>query len=184
MRTLIDNLVLLARLEGSDRQLVEPFGLTRLLEDDIVGTRAGLVPDVSVDLRLNVDATVIGNRDEIYEAISNLVDNSIKYAPGSPISIEVKRGGDGVEINVSDSGPGIDQSDRDLIFDRFYRGSRRVEVEGSGLGLAIARRAIERAGGSLVLLATSSAGTTFRIWLRADAIVDRVPAAVRSGRPA
>lgn len=172
MRTLIDNLVLLARLEGADRRLVEPFELTALL-DDIVRTRMGLAPDVQVDLSVDVDATIIGDRAEIYEAIANLVDNAIKYAPGSPIQMVVKRAAEAVEIVVIDRGPGIEQSDRDLIFDRFYRGSRRVDVEGSGLGLAIAKRAIERAGGSIALDSRSECGTTFRVRLRADTIVDR-----------
>jgi signal transduction histidine kinase len=67
--------------------------------------------------------------------------------------------------------------DRELIFDRFYRGTLRTDVEGSGLGLAIAKRAIERAGGRLTLAATSSAGTTFRVVLRADTVVPRAAAA-------
>jgi signal transduction histidine kinase len=176
MRTLIDNLVLLARLEGADRRLIEPFALTPLLEDDVARTRLGLTPGVQFELDIAVDATIIGDRGEIYEAIANLVDNAIKYAPGCPIRIAVKRAPDGVEVTVSDRGPGIAQADRGLIFDRFYRGSRRTDVEGSGLGLAIAKRAIERAGGTLSLASSSDQGTTFRIELRADTIVNRKPA--------
>jgi signal transduction histidine kinase len=173
MRTLIDNLVLLARLEGADRRLIEPFALTPLLEDDVVATRTAISPGIVFELDIAVDATIIGDRGEIYEAIANLVDNAIKYAPGFPIGISVRRATDGVEIAISDRGPGIAEADRDSIFDRFYRGSRRVDVEGSGLGLAIAKRAIERAGGTLVLASSSEAGTAFRIRLRADTMVSR-----------
>jgi signal transduction histidine kinase len=176
MRTLIDNLVLLARLEGDDRRPVEPFALTPLLEGDIVETRLGLTPGVRIDLAIEVDATIIADRGEIYEAIANLVDNAMKYAPGSPIEIGVARAAGGVQITIRDYGPGIAVADRDLIFDRFYRGSLRTDVEGSGLGLPIAKRAIERAGGSLTIAATSETGTTFRIVLRADRVVPR-PAA-------
>lgn len=180
MRTLIDNLVLLARLEGDDRRPVEPFALTPLLEDDIVATRAGLAPGVRIALDIGVDATIIGDRGEIYEAIANVVDNAMKYAPGSPIEIGVARALGGVEITIHDHGPGIAANDRELIFDRFYRGSLRVDVEGSGLGLAIAKRAIERAGGTLTLAATSEAGTTFRIVLRTDTVVARPATAQRA----
>jgi two-component system OmpR family sensor kinase len=173
MRTLIDNLVLLARLEGQDRRPVEPFALTPLLEDDIVETRAGLTPGVRLTLDITVDASIIADRAEIYEAIANVVDNAIKYAPGSPIDIHVGPAPGGVEITIRDHGPGIAAADRDLIFDRFYRGALRVDVEGSGLGLPIARRAIERAGGTLRLADTSERGTTFRITLRADTVVAR-----------
>jgi signal transduction histidine kinase len=177
MRTLIDNLVLLARLEGSDRRLTEPFALTPLLENDVVRTRIELAPDVRFELDIGVDATIIGDRAEIYEAITNLVDNAMKYAPGSPIRMSVQRAAGGVELTISDRGPGIAEADRELIFDRFYRGSLRVDVEGSGLGLAIAKRAIERAGGTIALAETSAAGTTFRIVLRADALTPRMPSA-------
>ena len=176
MRTLIDNLVLLARLEGQDRRPVEPFALTPLLEDDIVATRAALAPGgVRLTLDITVDANIIGDRGEIYEAIANVVDNAIKYAPGSPIEIFVGRAAGGVEITIRDHGPGIAAADRDLIFDRFYRGTLRVDVEGSGLGLPIARRAIERAGGTLALAETSESGTAFRLTLRADTVVARTP---------
>jgi signal transduction histidine kinase len=175
MRTLIDNLVLLARLEGADRRLIEPFALTPLLEDDVVRTRHDLTPGVRIDLDIEVDATIIGDRGEIYEAVANLVDNAIKYAPGSPVHIRVKQVTGGIEISVADRGPGISPDDRELIFDRFYRGSLRIDVAGSGLGLAIAKRAVERAGGTLTLASTSDAGTVFRIFLRADTIAARVP---------
>ncbi len=170
MRTLIDNLVLLARLEGEDVRPVVPFELTPLLEHDIVRTRLGMTPGVKIDLDVAVDATVIGDRGEIYEALSNLIDNAIKYAPGSVIAVRVFQAPGGVDVLISDGGPGIDPADRELIFDRFYRGTLRVGVEGSGLGLPIAKRAIERAGGTLCVVSTSPTGTTFRARLRADRV--------------
>lgn len=181
MRTLIDNLVLLARLEGNDRRPVEPFALTPLL-DDIVAPRRTLAPGRRIDVAIGVDATIIGDRAELGEAIANLVDNAIKYAPGSPVGIAVTAAGNGVAVLVRDHGPGIAPADRDLIFDRFYRGTLRVDVEGSGLGLAIAKRAVERAGGTLELSSTSEAGTTFRVWLRADRLAVRGSAPEQAAR--
>ena len=64
--------------------------------------------------------------------------------------------------------------------DRFYRGATRGEVEGSGLGLAIAKRAIERAGGTLTLKETGPNGTTFVLQLRADRVRPRPRAAATS----
>lgn len=172
MRTLIDNLVLLAKLESDDVRPVEPFDLASLLKDDIIETRRVIAPNVRFDLDMAVDATIIGDRTEIYEAIANVVDNALKYAPGSPISIGVRGATDstGVEVSIRDRGPGIAPGDRDAIFDRFYRGGLRGEIEGSGLGLAIAKRAIERAGGSLTLVDASPGATTFVIRLRADQV--------------
>ena len=172
MRTLIDNLVLLARMEGEDVRPPEPFELCPLL-DEIVDARKLLHPGLPIELDCAVDATVIGNLNEIQEAIANVVDNAIKYAPGAPIRIVADAADGGVEVTIADQGPGIHPDDRGSIFDRFYRGATRGEVEGSGLGLAIAKRAVERAGGTLALAETSATGTTFALRLRADQVRKR-----------
>jgi signal transduction histidine kinase len=172
MRTLIDNLVLLTRLDSDEERPIEPFDLTELLTRDVVEPRRALAPRVRFDLDIAVDATVIGDRAEIYEAIANVVDNARKYAPDSPITLCVRAAGTAVEIDVADAGPGIPAQDRSAVFDRFYRGASRGEVEGSGLGLAIAKRVIERAGGTLTLLDTTQ-GATFRFHLRADSVCPR-----------
>jgi signal transduction histidine kinase len=126
------------------------------------------MPSLKIELVLSVEATVIGNRDEIHEAVANIIDNAMKYAPGTPIRIVARAADGGVEIAISDRGPGIHPDDRASIFDRFYRGATRGDIEGSGLGLAIAKRALERAGGTLSLAPVSGAGTTFVLRLRAD----------------
>lgn len=177
MRTLIDNLVLLARMEGEDLRPTEPFELRPLL-DDIVDSRRLLVAGLDITLALSVDATVIANRDEIHEAVANIVDNAIKYAPGSPIRITARAVDGGVELAISDGGPGIHPDDRASIFDRFYRGTTRGDIEGSGLGLAIAKRALERAGGTLTLAPDAGTGTTFLLRLRADRAPRRASSAV------
>jgi signal transduction histidine kinase len=174
MRTLIDNLVLLARMEGADVRPPEPFELCPLLEE-MVEARRLLHPGRRIELDCRAEATVIGNEAEIREAIANVVDNAIKYAPDAPIRVASDAVDGGVEVTVADEGPGIHPGDRDAIFDRFYRGATRGDVEGSGLGLAIAKRALERAGGSLVLVDTSPVGTTFALRLRADRVRKREP---------
>ena len=172
MRTLIDNLVLLARMEGADVRPPEPFELCPLL-DEMVDARRLLHPGLRIELECAVDATVIGNQTEIHEAIANVLDNAIKYAPGSLIRIATLANDGGVDVAITDEGPGIHPDDRVGIFDRFYRGVTRGDVEGSGLGLAIAKRAVERAGGTLVLADTSERGTTFTLHLRADQVRKR-----------
>jgi signal transduction histidine kinase len=178
MRTLIDNLVLLAKMEGEDLRPPEPFDLCPLLEE-IVDARRLIHPGLCVELDCPVDATVIGDRTEIHEAIANVVDNAIKYA-GSPVRIAAKAADGGVEVTVADEGPGIHPDDRAGIFDRFYRGATRGEIEGSGLGLAIAKRAVERAGGTLTLAETSPSGTRFALRLRADRVRARNPRPTRA----
>jgi signal transduction histidine kinase len=177
MRTLVDNLVLLAKLEGEDTRLLEPFDVGTLIAE-IVDVRHGLAPGVRFEIETRSAATAIADRGEVYEALANIIDNAIKYAPGSPIRVTSTVPRDGVvEIAVADEGPGIPPEDRDAIFERFFRGVGRGEVEGSGLGLAIAKRAIERAGGTLRLDPAVARGTRFVVALRAErrAIPERTP---------
>jgi signal transduction histidine kinase len=168
MRTLVDNLVLLAKLEGEDTRLFEPFDVGGLVTE-IVDVRRGLTPGVQFMVDERDASTAIADRGEVYEALANIIDNAIKYAPGSPIRITstVPRTGL-VELSIADDGPGIPPEDREAIFERFFRGAGRGEVEGSGLGLAIAKRAIERAGGTLRLDTSVPRGTRFVITLRAE----------------
>ncbi|HEX3550177.1 MAG TPA: HAMP domain-containing sensor histidine kinase, partial [Candidatus Elarobacter sp.] len=133
MRTLIDNLVLLARMEGDDVRPPEPFALCPLLEQIVEGRKL-IHPEAQLRVECAVDANVIGNETEIHEAIANVVDNAIKYAPGAPIRIVASAADGGIDVRVVDRGPGIHPNDRAGIFDRFYRGATRGDVEGSGLG--------------------------------------------------
>jgi two-component system OmpR family sensor kinase len=167
MRTLVDNLVLLAKLEGEDTRPIEPFDVATLI-GEIVGVRRELVPAVAFEVTTVAGIAAIADRAGVYEAIANIIDNAMKYAPGSTIRIGAAPSGSAaVTIVIADDGPGILPEDRASIFERFFRGASRGDVEGSGLGLAIAKRAIERSGGSLCLDDTPH-GTQFTITLRAE----------------
>jgi signal transduction histidine kinase len=179
MRTLVDNLVLLARLEGEDTRPVEPFDVAALI-GEIVDVRRGLAKAPAFEVDVPGGILAIADRSDVYEAVANIVDNAAKYAPGSTIRIAATTPRDGsVEIAISDDGPGIAPEDRAAIFERFFRGASRGDVEGSGLGLAIAKRAVERAGGTLRLEPPQARGTKFTIALRAD----RAPAPARMSVP-
>jgi two-component system OmpR family sensor kinase len=179
MRTLVDNLVLLAQLEGEETRPIEPFDVATLI-GEIVDVRRGLAKAPAFEVDVPAGILAIADRSDVYEAVANIVDNAAKYAPGSTIRIAVTTPRDGnVEIAISDDGPGIAPEDRAAIFERFFRGAGRGEVEGSGLGLAIAKRAVERAGGTLRLEPPQARGTKFTIALRAD----RAPAPARVSVP-
>ena len=163
MRTLIDNLVLLARMEGDDVRPAEPFELRPLLEE-IVDARRVLAPALRIELDCAVDATVIGDRDEIHEAIANVVDNAIKYAPGSPIRVAARgrrrrRRGDDRRRRARASIPTTAR--RSSTASTAAR--RAATSRAPGSGLAIAKRAVERAGGTLRAGASVADGTTFAL---------------------
>jgi signal transduction histidine kinase len=166
---LIDNLVLLARLDSEERGFVEPFDLAPLLRE-LVATRATVYPKTVVIVRDPPDVQIFASRDDVREAVGNVLDNALKYGGGRPVTLAVERVDEArVRVTVADEGPGVAPDQRDAIFERFYRGEGSREVDGSGLGLAIARRAAERAGGRLDLLpaASGAAGAVFAFELPA-----------------
>ncbi|HEY3997887.1 MAG TPA: ATP-binding protein [Candidatus Xenobia bacterium] len=105
---------------------------------------------------------------DLVRALGNVVDNAIKYTPaGSTITLAVRPGGDGVEVTVTDNGPGIEPRYLHRIFERFYRidKGRSRAVGGTGLGLSITRHLIERIGGSIVAENAPGGGARFRMRL-------------------
>src|SRR5439155_23087356 len=111
------------------------------------------------------------------EAITNVVDNAIKYSPqASTIDIRVHANGNQARLTVADQGPGIAAEHRERIFDRFFRldEARSRDSGGTGLGLAIARWAVEANGGSISVKEGTNGGATFEIVLptRAGTIVE------------
>jgi signal transduction histidine kinase len=108
---------------------------------------------------------VVADRTELGEALWNVVENALKYAPDAPIHLRAIRNNGHTMITVRDEGPGMTESERLHAFERFYRGDQRGELTGSGLGLAIAKRAVERAGGSIGIDSAPARGTTVTIRL-------------------
>jgi signal transduction histidine kinase len=85
--------------------------------------------------------------------LNNLVENALRHTPaGGVVNVRAARRGEGVEINVIDTGPGISETDRARVFDRFYRGADDLNaVAGSGLGLSIVKAIVDRHGGRIGL---------------------------------
>jgi signal transduction histidine kinase len=111
---------------------------------------------------------VSADRLVLREAITNVVDNAIKYSPvGASIAVSIRDDGDCAVVEVADQGAGIAAEHRERIFDRFFRvdSARSRDAGGTGLGLAIAKWAVEINGGSIRVDAGATGGSVFRIFL-------------------
>ena len=106
---------------------------------------------------------VRGSQDEVVPALLNVIENAVKYAPGSEVRVSVECHAAAVGVTVTDCGPGMLPDELDNVFKRFYRGERRGEIPGSGLGLAIAKRALEHLGGTIAIESAVGTGTTVRL---------------------
>ena len=129
-----------------------------------------LAEERSQRLHLTAAEPVIVSVDRLVlrEAITNVVDNAIKYSPPNSTIEAVVRATDGHAIvSVADEGPGIAAEHRHRIFDRFFRidEGRSRDAGGSGLGLAIARWAVEVNGGEVTVEQRPNGGALFRISL-------------------
>jgi len=110
-------------------------------------------------------------------AVSNLIDNAVKYSPpGEPVEIVLA----GEELTVRDHGPGIAVDDLPHVFDRFYRGAEARGRPGSGLGLAIVRQVAVQHGGSVSAEAAPGGGTLMRLRLPGAEAVERAGASARA----
>ena len=119
--------------------------------------------EVQVDDRIGVAS---GDSDRIQQVLVNLLDNAAKYG-SAPVKVSAESTNGLVRIAVSDAGPGIGVTDRDRIFEKFYRANPHLTrgARGTGLGLYISRELAERMGGRLALTSAPGEGATFVVEL-------------------
>lgn len=105
--------------------------------------------------------------ERIVEVISQLLDNAGKYsAANSPIHISVELQGSEVITSVADQGPGIDQVEQEMIFEKFYRGrDQRMLMPGTGMGLPISKTIVELHGGKIGVISQLGRGSVFHFSL-------------------
>ena len=101
--------------------------------------------------------------DRIAEVLKQLLENAAKYSPPSAaITITAERKGDHIVTSVTDHGPGIDDFEQAMVFDKFYRGrDQRYSVQGTGMGLAIAKAIVEAHNGSVSVTSQLGRGSVF-----------------------
>lgn len=167
MSTLIDELLTMARADAGQAPTLEPINLGALLAE--VSRKAAALPHEAAfesDLPEALDrVTVLAHPDWLRRALLILLDNAFKYTPSGTVHFRAGRQGDGVVIQVIDTGIGIPEADLPRIFERFYRADPARTRGGTGLGLAIARWVAGVHGGSLTVTSESGKGSTFSLWL-------------------
>lgn len=166
LRTLVENLLRLARGDKSKSNAFEPVNLSTLLED-VTDSMRPLAEAKSLALHCDIaaDLTMLGDGDELIRLFVNVLDNAIKYTEHGEIDVTASRANQNIEIRVSDTGIGIAPEHLPRIFDRFYRvdASRSRTQRGSGLGLAIAKEIISAHGGTVEIQSGKGKGSTFII---------------------
>jgi len=136
--SIITALLRLAEIENSRRSAA--FGSVPLHEmlREVSDIYEPIAENKNVDLRVEIarPLTVLGDRDLLFEAVANLVDNAVKFAPeGGKVGIELMRGDENTIVRITDSGFGISEQEREVVLRRFYRSEKMRSTPGVGLGL-------------------------------------------------
>ena len=163
MAALVDDLLLLARLDQGRPVRHEPVDLARIVDDAVHDLRA-IDPTRPVRADVQRDVTVTGDDDRLRQVLGNLLSNVRVHAgPSTPVEVVLRTTEGEAEVRVVDHGPGIDVADGGRVFDRFYRADagRSRDSGGTGLGLSIVASLVAAHGGRLWHEATHGGGATF-----------------------
>jgi two-component system OmpR family sensor kinase len=176
MRGLVEDLLLLARLDQGRVLEVEPVDLAALAADAVLDASA-THPSRTVRVEAPGPAVVAGDEARLRQVVSNLVSNALVHTtPTTTVVIRTEpcRGGSTARLAVRDDGPGMDAAAAARAFDRFWRGDpSRPKRGGAGLGLSIVRSIVTAHHGDVFLSSIPGAGTTVEVRLPAAPVPAR-----------
>lgn len=176
MGLLVEDLLLLARLDQARPLAQDPVDLPVIASDAVHAARA-VDPDRSISLEVAPQAgplVVPGDEARLRQVLDNLLSNALTHTPaGSPVTVRLGREEQRAVVEVADRGPGLTPEQARRVFERFYRvdsarsrpTTGRVGTGGSGLGLAIVAALVAAHRGTVDVVSTPGEGATFRVWL-------------------
>lgn len=144
-------LLRISRIESERKKSrFAPLNLKNLLRD-VIEFYAPLAEDKTITLKTDLsDINLKGDADLLFQAFANLLDNAIKFTPmGGNITIRLFKNNNQIHIEMRDTGAGVDASELDKIFNRFYRGDTSRSSKGIGLGLSLVQAIIELHDGTI-----------------------------------
>jgi PAS domain S-box-containing protein len=176
---LINELLDLARIDAGHLSLkLDAVELAPLVQECLQAI-APVAQQYQVQLpdpaRLALQGRVVAERERLKQVLLNLLSNAIKHnRRGGQVALQLARDGDTLRISVLDTGPGLDQAQKERLFHAFERlGADRSAVDGAGIGLALSKRLVELMHGQIGLDSEVGVGSCF--WVRLDC-ADTVPA--------
>ena len=159
-------MLLVGQIEaGGYRITVEEIDLTSLIHDcaqDFI-TR---FPQRSIEINIQQNIDFTGDRLLLQIAVNNLLDNAIKYSPReSKVSVELRKENNAITLLVKDEGKGIEDEEKEKVFDKFYRTGNIYTkgAKGTGLGLFLTRKIIQQHNGNIIVMNNHPQGCNFVI---------------------
>jgi two-component system, OmpR family, sensor kinase len=167
MSTLVDDMLLIARLDQGRPLETVPVDLQAIARDAAADARA-VAPRREITLQAPATVVVAGDDTRLRQVVGNLVRNALVHTPASsPIEIAVSTQNGTARLSVVDHGPGLRPEDQQRIFEPFYRAdpSRSRDSGGAGLGLSIVNAVVVAHGGQVQIKETNGGGATFEVAL-------------------
>lgn len=167
LNRLIEDLLDAARIEAGALKLRMSYVRLDELARSAVEALRPLEPEHRFDLDFPADLPAVrGDPERLRQVLRNLLNNAVKYSPsGGVIRVGGRAEPDQVRVFVADEGPGIPENERDLLFERFARGSAARDSSGTGLGLYLSKAIIDAHGGSIWVDSSLGQGATFHFAL-------------------
>ena len=166
MGYLVEDLLMLARMDQSRELVIADVDLSTLLQEAVTSAQAA-GPDHTITTNIASGITTKGDADKIYQVVTNLLANARAHTPaGSAITVTVAKDGADSLVTIADNGPGLSAEDQARIFERFYRvdaSRQRNSKDGSGLGLSIVDAVMRAHGGDVTVASELGKGAAFTL---------------------
>jgi two-component system OmpR family sensor kinase len=170
MGSLVEDLLLLARMDQSREIVMEDVDLSTLVKEAVLSAQAA-GPEHPITSDVAHDVHTQGDADKIYQVVTNLLANARAHTPaGTAIHVATYSDDKGTYVTVADNGPGLTAQDQQHIFERFYRvdtSRQRNSSDGSGLGLSIVNEVMKAHGGEVSVASEPGNGATFTLHFKA-----------------
>jgi signal transduction histidine kinase len=161
---LTNNILATSQLEaGGNNSSKEELDLSTLLKDCLQDFR-NRFPDRKINEEVEADADVKGDALLLQMLINNLLENAIKYSPKeNPVTAILKKNKSGIELQVKDEGPGIEDNEKKKVFTKFYRIGNEAtrKTQGTGLGLYLCRKIVQSHNGDISVTNNEPHGSNF-----------------------
>jgi two-component system OmpR family sensor kinase len=168
MGSLVEDLLLLARMDQARQMESKPVELVHLVDDAVTSARVAGPNHVVTFTKPTEEIFTLGDEARIHQVVANVLANARAHTPaGTKIEVSISQDAGGVRLTVADNGPGMSEEHQKKIFERFYRAdpSRvRVDGEGSGLGLSIVDAVMRAHGGSVSVVSEPGHGAAFTLF--------------------
>ena len=163
---LINDILVLSNIESNLVADVEEFRPGIVIEETLnIVRKTARNRNVSVEFEDNSSECILGDRDEFYQLVLNLIENAVKYSKEKEGYVKISSHNDGgyYHLKIEDNGIGIPDEDISRIFERFYRVDKSRKKGGTGLGLAIVKHIVKIFNGEINVKSKLGEGTTFEV---------------------